>query len=309
MKDDRLVKNQGVIDQVKDKWVKIFNLLSYQGFNKKDQYEKFDSKFGSGNWLAAHFFDGAVISRYRMYLIYEEAYYEYLKNNDEVREWLISTASEVYDIDPSNVKSGFDYTKQECGATHLQDISIRRVLTRLKLEEQGAVYDPENIPTIPIFNGDHLVEIRGQESEGFVLNPGQVPFYKPELSLDTYNKSWWKMDSVEDIYQRNKVLLVNPDNLALRIGTIRREAAYFFDSNNSYYEFNPEEPDQLFHRNRKYIRRLNSVDKYKDCCVIRNSPRVVLDELRELCTKFMRKNSSFGKISLIYDEFVSMLRK
>ncbi|MFC1731984.1 hypothetical protein ACFL6I_16820 [candidate division KSB1 bacterium] len=42
--------------------------------------------------------------------------------------------SEVYDIHPSNVESGLDYSNQECDATHLQDISVRRALTRIKLE-------------------------------------------------------------------------------------------------------------------------------------------------------------------------------
>jgi hypothetical protein len=304
MNSDRYIRNDEYINRVKDSWVRIFNLLTFTGFGIKALYGKFDAKYGRENWLPAHFFDGEVVSRYQGYLMYEESYYEFLKNNDEVRQWIINTASEVYDIAPSNVECGFDYTKQECDATHLQDISIRRVLTRLKLEEQGKVYDPDNIPTIPIFKGDHLVEIRGQESEGFRLNPGQVPSHRPELGLATYRESWWNRNSAEDIYQRNKVLLVNPDSFVLSLAMVRREAAYFCESKNSYYEFRPDKSNQLFHRNKLYIRRQNNIDKHKDCCVVKKAPRVRFDELREMSTGFMRKNSEFGKINLSYDEFV-----
>jgi len=74
---DRFIKNQDYIDKVKNKWIKIFNFLSYAGFKKQNLYKDLDQKFGQENWLPAHSFDGKVISRYDGFKMYDEAYYEF----------------------------------------------------------------------------------------------------------------------------------------------------------------------------------------------------------------------------------------
>jgi len=112
---DKFIRNGNLVEAVAREWLTIFSQLSYAGFRKKGIYEAFDALYGRKNWLPAHFMDGKVVSRYEGYLIYEEAYYQLLKSGPEMREWIIGTASEVYDIQPSNVESGLDYTIQECG--------------------------------------------------------------------------------------------------------------------------------------------------------------------------------------------------
>lgn len=151
-----------------------------------------DEVYGPGNWRTAFEWGGRTILYDEALLLYEDAYFEHLKTNPEVLEWLLNTAYEVYDNSDSNVFSGTDYRIQEAGSTHLQDISIRRCLIRLGLE----------------FRGDHLVEIRGKRSGGFRLNPGQVPFHRPELIVQPEFKSWWNPGSIESFWQANKVLQV-----------------------------------------------------------------------------------------------------
>src|SRR5262249_45053712 len=94
-------------------------------------------------------------------------------------------------------ESGLDYHKQECPAIHLQDIAVRRCLKRLNRS----------------FQGDHLVQIRGQDSEGFRLNPGKVPFHDPDgiLRPSLAHEAWWEEDSIEDFWQSNKILQVSAD--------------------------------------------------------------------------------------------------
>ena len=58
------------------------------------------------------------------------------------------------------------------------------------------------------FRGDHLVEIRGRDSEGFRLNPGQIPFHLPEMIVQPEQTGWWEPGSVESFWQANKVLQV-----------------------------------------------------------------------------------------------------
>jgi hypothetical protein len=201
--------SQETVDELTSEWKPLLHFLSYMGPHKSKKYAAFDSSFGSQEWIPAHSFAGKTVSRLEACYLYEDSYYLFLKENHEVRDWLVSTASEVYDIGLSNIDSGLEYTAQECSATHLQDIAIRRSLTRLALDNASELYN-RNLTPIPIFKGDHPVQVRGRETEGFVLNPGQVPFHKPNLILGNYTRAWWNQGSVEHAYQANKALLVNP---------------------------------------------------------------------------------------------------
>ena len=111
---DRYINNGELVSRAAGEWLSILNQLGFAGFRGKDIYEKFDAMFGANNWLPAHTMDdGKVISRHEAYLIYEEAYYLFIKSHPQIREWVVGTASEVYDIQPSNIASGLDYTIQE----------------------------------------------------------------------------------------------------------------------------------------------------------------------------------------------------
>lgn len=155
----------------------------------------FDDRFGPGAWRTGYRWGTQILSYRAGIQLYEDAYVEVLRNDDELREWLLDTASDVYDTAVSNVHSKYDYSVQEVegAAQHWQDISLRRALCRLGLQ----------------FRGDHLVEIRGHNSEGYRLNPGQVPFHLPEMiSLPRELGTWWKPLSIEDFSISNVVIQV-----------------------------------------------------------------------------------------------------
>jgi len=281
------------LERIASSWVRIFNKLSYIGRRKAEIYSDFGEQFGKDDWLPAHFFNGKIISREEGYLVYEEAYYEFLKNNPRIRERLIAAASEVYDIAPSNVDSGLDYSKQECDATHLQDISVRRALVRLRLEEQGKSYNPQNLPEIEVFEGDHLVQIRDHTTEGyrFGLNPGQVPFHRSELILDTDQKGWWNPDSVEGWYQRNKVLLVNPEKMSLRLDMVSPEFLFFALDKNDYFQTsqpNPELSLDLKRIDGRAVRRLYAENS--DYAQVMNSPQDSYSRWRKTIKKPISSN-------------------
>ena len=293
------------IDEVCDRWAAILGQLTFHGFGKKGVYEKLDNTYGADGWLPAHYARGKIISRYQSYFIYEDAYYHFFKQNPDVREWIVNTASEVYDIEPSNVDSGLDYTIQESDATHLQDISIRRVLTRLTLEEQGHTPDPENLPRIPLFKGDHLVQIRGKDSEGYRLNPGQVPFHDPTLILDRDLTSWWQPGSVEDWYQKNKVLLVDPDRLPVSVAGVASGAVFLAPSTKNFLEFRSENGNILWFRGSREVRRGAQRLGYDGFCEVLKSPIRPFSELRDLCTRFIDKTPTVRGKKMHFPEFES----
>lgn len=174
-----------------------YSIVDYPGYfgKKRDQkHAEYDKKY-SDNWKLAHEVNGRILEFDEAILLYDDAYYHHLRSSKETLDWIVRAASEVYDNAPSNVKSGVDYNKQENGSNHYQDISVRRALIRLGTW----------------FKGNHLVQIRGPESEGYRLQPGQVPFHIPELIRQPRKEGWWKAGTIEDFWQANKVLVIEND--------------------------------------------------------------------------------------------------
>ena len=82
-----------------------------------------------------------------------------------------------------------------------------------------------------------LYSIEILELEGYVLNPGKVPFHRPGLANGEYSRAWWDENSAEDIYQRNKVLLVNPEALRVRIMVVSHMGSLFKAQENCVASF------------------------------------------------------------------------
>jgi hypothetical protein len=170
----------------------------YLGKKRDEIYSNWNSKFGTGNWRIAYQWGPLTISQKEAIQIYEDGYYEFFRNHPDKLEWIIKTASNVYDTAKSNINSGFDYDVQETLNNHIHDIAIRRAVMR-----NGEW-----------FKGDHLVHVRWTDSEGFLLNPGIVKFHRPDLidlcDVNDYGGKgvWWMINTIEDFYQRNKLLQI-----------------------------------------------------------------------------------------------------
>ena len=165
------------------------------GKRRDEKCKEWDSMYGEDNWRLAWRvgeifvdFDGACE-------LYGDAYFEFLKSHSEVVQQLIRDASNVYDDNPSNIDSGFDYSKQETVRTHLQDIAIRCALKRLGVW----------------FYGKKLIQIRhdiGKHPLSMALSPGKVPFHMPDIFDSPELEGWWDPGSVESFYQSFRVLQV-----------------------------------------------------------------------------------------------------
>jgi peptidyl-tRNA hydrolase len=180
-----------IVGRTFGEWV-VIGRPGYAGEKKKIRRKELQRKFGKDNWQIAHLINDRLLSRTEALVHFEESYVSYFKENPEIFDWLILTAKDIYDNDESNVNSGLDYTIQEQNSVHLHDIAIRRAINRLGRK----------------FQGNRLIEIRGQDSEGYLLTTGLVPFYKPELILKPQLKGWWEKDSIEAYWQSNKVIAV-----------------------------------------------------------------------------------------------------
>jgi hypothetical protein len=165
----------------------------YLGRHRDERYKEWDAMYGPGNWRIVWKLGDETLDFQGACAVYEEAYYQFLKKNQSTLRTLIDDAANVYDDAPSNVFSGVDYTKQETGRTHIQDIAIRNALARLGLQ----------------FRGMWLIQIRDKEGThplSTVLSPGRVPMHDNGIIQQPELRGWWDKGSVESFYQSNKVL-------------------------------------------------------------------------------------------------------
>jgi hypothetical protein len=178
----------------------------YFGKHREERTREYNARYGEGNWRIAWEVGEVVVDKLGAYVLYvvvdklgayalyEDAYFEFFRANPEVLQELVLAASDVYDDAQSNVHSGLDYTIQETGQTHLQDVSIRRCLVRLGLR----------------FKGRELIQIRSTSEHrlGKLLTPGRVPFHRLDLIKQPELEGWWDRGSIESFYQSNKVLQI-----------------------------------------------------------------------------------------------------
>lgn len=164
------------------------------GRRRDQRRAEFDERYGPGDWRVVWRIGRRLGSFAEAVMVYEDAYCQYLADNTAVREALVSTASDVYDNDLSNIASGFDYAHQESDRDHIQDVAIRRCLVRLGEE----------------FRGREPLQIRhsdGSHPLSLTLSPGRVPFHRPEWLIRPEIVLWWaEPGSVESFYQSNKLL-------------------------------------------------------------------------------------------------------
>jgi hypothetical protein len=155
-----------------------------------------NNSFGSEQWSFQHYINGRPITVAQAHRIFEEGYERYFDKNSDVLEALVKNYSDVYDTAPSNVDSKLDYSIQECPkyGYHIHDIAIRAAVTNLKKS----------------FQGKKLLQVRGKDSAGYYLSPGNIPFLVPGITYTPYKRGWWQPGTIEDFYQGTRHIRVVP---------------------------------------------------------------------------------------------------
>ena len=174
----------------------IVDKPGYFGVKRPRREQFYNDMFGETHWFEGWQIAGKVLCFDRAVELHDEAYYLYLKDHPEVVEYVLKFGN-CYSSDPSNIQCGCQHD-QQATPRHIQDISVRRALTKLGVWFSG--------PT------ERLLQIGSTTSEGYILHPGNVPFHRPELILPSPRggpvPSWAKPQSVEAFWQSTKVIVV-----------------------------------------------------------------------------------------------------
>lgn len=175
----------------------------YLGKFRDEVCKGWDESYKKGNWRIMYEFGEAIVPRDVGLQIYTQGYFEFLKNNPSIVDWLCEYEN-VYDTAPSNIDAEFDFNKQETPNNHIHDISIRISLAMLGRWFTG--------------RKQKLLHVRSSDTEGHILSPMNVPFHLPDLiykgEIEDYPKKgkWWIEkgipNSIEEFYQQNKLLQI-----------------------------------------------------------------------------------------------------
>lgn len=200
-----------------------WKVVNHPGFlgKKRDAFVKeMDTTLGYGRWRFAWEVGENLLEFHEAIMLYEDAYYFAITglpvadkpySRGKKVEWSAVLTSvpemypllnqimeyqEIYDNATSNIESGTDYSIQENGSNHYQDISVRRVLVRTGRWFRGGKKE--------------LLHVRHSSKQklGRSLSPGSVPFHIPHLIGQPELKGWWMEGSTESWWQTSKVLVV-----------------------------------------------------------------------------------------------------
>jgi hypothetical protein len=174
-------------------WITV-SRPGYFGSRRNRILRKYDRLYGKNNYRICWKISDRIIALQDALMLYEDAYYEFLKSNPRLLDSIVTSARDVYDNARTNIKSGLIYENQENHSNHYQDIAVRRVVLRLGRS----------------FQGKKLIQIRHSSASviGKSLSPGRVPFHLPSLVEKPVKSGWWNAGTVEEFWQSNKVLQV-----------------------------------------------------------------------------------------------------
>lgn len=180
--------------------VMVLERPGYFGKHRAEKEQEYDQKYGLGGWSECWQVKDCIFNFHAAVMLYDDAYYFYLRDNPELITWCESF-DECYDNDKSNVNCGTTHNTTSV-PRHIQDVSVRRALLRLGTYFRGKG------------NGDNLLWIRSEDSNGWKLSPGNVPFHLPNIILSEKEggpiRKWVQYNSVEEFWQRNKVIIATP---------------------------------------------------------------------------------------------------
>lgn len=196
----------------------------YFGKKRPEKEKEYNAKYGKGQWQERWQFDEDFLSLEEALKLYDMSYYEWLHDNRYWLDFISNEYKECYDNDPSNIESGCNHDPNAV-PRHIQDVSVRKAMKLLGVTFNSA--------------SPFLLQIRGPESNGYWLSPMIIPFVFPRFILKAPPstpkfpvscilttadvaesrdwlappvgspvKDWVRKGSVEEFYQRNKVIVI-----------------------------------------------------------------------------------------------------
>jgi len=165
----------------------------YFGKDRTQWEEMFNARYGPGNWQECWQLYDEILPFNEAVRLYDVSYFLHIKEDRYgVFHGMACQYKDCYDNDPSNIEAGCNHDLKAV-PRHIQDVSVRRAFRAL-----GIKFNPDS---------DKLLEIRGEGSSGYELSPMRIPFIYPFAIIDGPARDWVGKGTVEEFWQRNKVII------------------------------------------------------------------------------------------------------
>ncbi len=208
----------------------IWETIKYPGYlgkSKEQKYAEWDSDFGRSNWrLAWHLQDGRVLDYAAIFFqVYVTGYSDHFQMNPDQSLWIAKNASYTYDKDLVTKEQAFDpfYLYERPGfANQFHNVALNLALVHsLGIEFQG-------LTPLQVREGKPGTDPQTWPA-GWRWSPSRIPASNPELIPQNNVNGWWKEGSIEDLYQRAKVLQVRRSFLNQILDQVERTRQGFYE--------------------------------------------------------------------------------
>lgn len=195
-----------------EEWI-VAEHPGYLGSRRTRRMHEWTERYGEGNWRLDHWetADGKRLGYDEVFQIYVEGYEKYFREHPGEAQHLITNFSSGYDQDPITREQAFDpyaLYNQPGVANQFHHVAFNRALVTV---------------TGRVFQGTVPIQVREgkpgtpeeQQPLGWRWSPGRIPCATPEIipQVPLEGKPWWQPGTIEDFYQRAKVLEVKKAKL------------------------------------------------------------------------------------------------
>ncbi len=192
-------------DKTINRWITVDH-PGYLGKNKDPKFQQWNKEFGAENWRIAWELRNKSVLDYSgvFWRIYVPGYANYFLQHPKEALFVAANASYTYDKDLISREQAFDeyaLVEKPGIANQFHHVALNIAL-EFNLGEK--------------FAGEHPLQVRegkpGTNPDfwpaGWRWSPGRIPTVRQDLIPNIPLQGWWKEGSIEDLYQKSKVLQV-----------------------------------------------------------------------------------------------------
>mgnify|MGYP001590905064 CR=1 FL=1 len=191
------------------KWVTVAS-PGYLGSRRDATHELWDKEYGEGSWrIGWELADGTSLTYPELFRLYVDSYAQYFREHLKEAVFLAENFSYAWDetdISRAEVFDPYALWGKPGNSNQFHHVALNVAI--------------EQVLEMP-FVGRMPIQVRGGKpgtptqdwSEGWWWHPGRIPCLRPELIPQGFEpeRKWWDNGTIEDLYQKAKVLQVRLD--------------------------------------------------------------------------------------------------
>lgn len=184
----------------------ILHVLGQFGKKRDEMFKSWDAQYGEDNWkIGWQLANGTLLDFNHMFCLFIASYIQYFREHPEEARVITTNYAYAYDDDPITYEEAFD-------VTHLLD------KPGIKNQFHHVAMNRALVNFLGLtFIGSEPLQVRMGKSgtlratwpKGYRWSPGRIPAVVPQkLFPDEELTGWWDNSSIEDLYQKSKVLVI-----------------------------------------------------------------------------------------------------